>query len=88
MVRKGNLTMSGLELLISDSQGIYIPKNFALYEEDMDGVSQEDMDILKSGPDHEWYWEAWDEVLANATKTINGKVWRLYQDGDLWAVIA
>ena len=77
--------MSGIEILLSDSRGVYIPRDFALYYEDMDGVSAEDMETLKAGPDAEWYWEAWDSVLSNAKREINGKVWRLYQDGDLFA---
>ena len=85
MVENKENPMSGLELLISDNRGIYIPRDFAMYHEDMDGVLAEDMEILKSGPDHEHYWEAWDSVLQNATATHNGKVWRLSQDGDLWA---
>jgi hypothetical protein len=85
MVENKENPMSGLELLISDNRGIYIPRDFAMYHEDMDGVLAEDMEILKSGPDHEHYWEAWDSVLQNATATHNGKVGRLSQDGDLWA---
>lgn len=77
--------MSGIELLLSDSRGVYIPRDFALYCEDMDGVSAEDIEILKTGPEHDSYWDAWDCVLQNAKREINGKVWRLYQDGDLWA---
>jgi hypothetical protein len=75
----------GLELLLSDSRGVYIPRDWAMYCQDMDGVSAEDMEILKAGPDHEWYWEAWDSVLSNAHGVVNGKTWRLWQDGDLWA---
>ena len=77
--------MSGLELLISDAHGIYIPQRFAMYHEDMDNVTAEDMEILKTGPDHEHYWEAWEAVLLDAKSVIDGKTWRLYQDGDLWA---
>ena len=75
----------GLELLVSDSHGIYVPQHWAMYCQDMDGVSAEDMEILKAGPDHEWYWEAWDSVLSNAHGFVNGKKWALWQDGDLWA---
>ena len=76
---------NGIELLIGDSQGIYIPQQWAMYCQDMQGVSAEDMEILKAGPDHEWYWEAWDSVLSNAHDVVNGKTWRLWQDGDLFA---
>ena len=79
--------MSGLSLLVSDSAGIYVPLRFVT---DMDlsqwsGINDEDVKILQAGPDAEWYWEAWDSVLGSAYATINGKVWRLSQDGDLWA---
>lgn len=76
---------NGIELLLTDARGIYIPRDFAMYFEDMDNVSAEDMDILKAGPDHEHYWDAWNDVLSSAKRDINGKTWRLYQDGDLWA---
>lgn len=33
------------------------------------------------------YWEAWEEILDKASYTDNdGHEWRLWQDGDLWAV--
>ena len=76
---------AGIELLLSDSRGIYIPRDWAMYCQDMDGVRPEDMEVLKAGPDHEWYWEAWNNVLSNAHSVHNGKTWRLWQDGDLWA---
>lgn len=79
--------MSGLHLLISDHTGIYIPQHFAT-NMDLDqwsGLNKEDIDILQAGPDHEWYWEAWDNVLGSASILLDGKVWHLSQDGDLWA---
>jgi hypothetical protein len=86
MMKQRKNEMSGIEILIGDHQGIYIPQQFAMYHEDMDNVSAEDMEILKTGPEHEHYWDAWDSVLQNATATHNGNVWRLYQDGDLFAI--
>ena len=76
---------SGLELVLSDNRGIYIPRDFAMFIDDMDNVTQEDKDILSAGPDHNQYWDTWNDVLDKASATINGKTWRLYQDGDLWA---
>jgi len=82
-------------LLLSDARGIYIPRDFAegFNMEDWH-VSAEDAAILLAGPDHEWYWEAWESVLNNATLTTKtatkhyapGTVFTLYQDGDLWAI--
>jgi len=78
-------------LLISDSQGIYIPQLFC---EKFDlkawnlKKSDEDVKSCLSGPDdNEWYWEAWDAILNKASHKDNfGKEWHLHQDGDLFAV--
>lgn len=79
--------MSGLKLLVSDRNGVYVPQMFA-NDHDLDlwnGIDSDDRETLLAGPDHELYWEAWDSVLSSATFTHMGKTWRLYQDGDLWA---
>ena len=79
--------MRGTELLLDGARGVYIPQNF-VEEFDLtkwEGVDQDDIDTLLKGPDEEWYWDAWDKVLNNATHTDDhGNVWHLYQDGDLW----
>ena len=78
----------GIHLLVSDSYGIYIPQRIAhtFLEGDLEGVRPENMEILKKGPEHPWYWEAWDEVLGLAHTTANGYTWRFWQDGDLFVV--
>ena len=55
-------------LLFEDSRGIYIPQNFAgeVDHSLFTGYSQEDIDILLEGSDHEHYWETWDYILNNA----------------------
>ncbi len=75
-------------LVLSDAHGIYIPQLFC---SDIDeewaqkaGIDWEDVTICQSGPDHEWYWEAWQAILDDAAITNNGVTWRLHQDGDLW----
>ena len=79
-------TATGLQLLISESRGVYIPQHFA---QDFDlpafGLAEDDEDvaILRSDPDHEHYWDAWDAVMDKA-KTAEGGY--LHQDGDLWLV--
>ena len=78
--------MSGISILASDSHGIFIPQYAASFLCNWDGVSQEDIEILNAGPDHEHYWYAWEAIERDASYTDeNGNVWRLYQDGDLWA---
>lgn len=73
--------------LLNSSRGQYIPQNFAeLFDMKEWGISEEDASILLSGPDHEWYWEAWENVLDNAEFTdANGNKYKLHQNGDLWA---
>ena len=79
--------MSGIRLLVSDHHGVYVPQAFVeMYDNEQWGISQEDMDILVDGPDNESYWDTWDSVTGDASlKDINGNIWYLYQDGDLWA---
>ena len=78
-------------LLLSDSRGIYIPKDFTNGFENWQGLSDDDREIL-ANPENELYWDVWQEVLDNAffvakdePNLLEGK-WTLYQDGDLWAV--
>lgn len=76
-------------LLVDAAHGIYVPQYFAQTtpRDLLSGVSEQDWLILEAGPDHEWYWEAWDDVLSNAVITDDdGTVYYLYQDGDLWLV--
>ncbi len=75
-----------MNLLIDESSGVYIPKKF--YENfnlTQWGINPKDYSEL-SDPEHENYWEAWRQLLAEARYEKDGEVWRLCQDGDLWAV--
>lgn len=81
--------MQALEILLSDARGVYIPRDFV---EGFD-VTQWGLDpnswIVKTcleGPDADNYWGVWDEILDRAEYHKDGNVWRLYQDGNLWAV--
>jgi len=81
--------MSGIDLLVSDAMGVYIPQIFARFDfTNWTGIDQEDIEILLRGPDHpesENYWDAWSMVVINAVHTDPyGNRWRLHQDGDLW----
>ena len=81
--------MSGVELLLSDNRGVYIPQDFARnYDVTLWGFDEDDEDIatLREGPDAEWYWDAWNNVLARAEHTDStGNLWLLSQDDDLFA---
>jgi hypothetical protein len=81
--------MTEPNLIISDRNGIYIPQMFCT---DIDetwciesNVDYKDVQVCQAGPDHEWYWEAWQSILDNCEHTDkDGVTWRLHQDGDLW----
>ena len=74
-------------LYASDARGVYIPQYFAesIKRDCVEGVSVEEWATLESGPDHERYWDTWNDVEQSAIVTDNtGKRFTLYQDGDLW----
>jgi len=80
--------MSGVQLLLSDSRGIYIPQNF--YQDFLNfktwGLLKSDFKALRN-PENEGYWDAWEFCLNCAKHTDKqGNVWTLWQDGDLWAI--
>lgn len=72
-----------------ECRGVYIPQYFAqsCNREMVTGVDQEDWEALEAGPENEQYWDAWDDVIRNATITSpDGKEGFLYQDGGLWII--
>lgn len=83
---------STIEILLDDARGIYIPQAFY---EGFDfaawGLNVSDYAELSS-PDNEGYWDAWDDLLRKAEHHVApevgksiGHVWRLHQDGCLFA---
>ena len=80
--------MSGIQLLLRDAHGIYIPKLFleSFLSFKVWGLLKSDFKVLRN-PDNEYYWDKWDTCLNNAEHIDNdGNKWHLWQDGDLWAI--
>jgi hypothetical protein len=81
--------LSKATLFADSARGVYIPQCFAtdVRRELVTGVSDEDYKVLEAGPDHEHYWEAWQDVLDNATiqDPKLGECY-LHHDMDLWIV--
>lgn len=81
------------ELLVDDHHGIYIAQifceSYSAYITNMSEV-KEDFDICLQGPDHEEYWDAWDNLIDNVqfTNDRNEKytICNLEESGDLWAI--
>lgn len=79
------------EIILSECRGIYLPQNFIEETENVEGwtynISNYDIITLKNGPDDEWYWQAWENMLNNAYFTYpDGTKGVLYQDGDLFVL--
>jgi hypothetical protein len=73
-------------LIFGDHRGLYIPRDFAIQCGERWGLDAGDIEILSCGPDHALYWEVWDDTLETCALEYDGKRWRLFQDGDLWAI--
>lgn len=85
------MTLDAIECLLSDARGVYIPRDFvANFDMGEWGLDFERdkwaLDTCAAGPDEDGYWDAWDEILRVAEFKQGENVWRLHQDGDLWAV--
>lgn len=81
--------MPGIEILVSDHHGVYVPKVFTEnYNTKRWNVSDSNIADVAGGPENcEWYWESWNNILDNAEYVDElGNIWRLYQDGDLFAI--
>ena len=82
------MKLDNVEILLSDARGIYIPRDF-IQGFDLTkwcGISESDVEILQD-PENEFYWESWESVLNNAKFTADdGRVFSLWQDGDLFAI--
>ena len=80
-------------LVLLDTHGVYIPQLWCEYIDQNQakaiGADWSDVETCNCGPDHEWYWEAWQSILDSVSMTDeHGVVWTLYQDGDLWEIPA
>ena len=81
--------IQAVNILMDSARGVYIPRDFVdgftLSKWNLDPESWAVKTCLE-GPDAEGYWDAWIEILERAEFHRDGHVWRLYQDGDLWAI--
>ena len=78
-------------LWLDDHRGQYIPRDFATSfanrDRAVEGVEPENWAILEDGPDHEFYWDAWQEVCDHAVVTDdNGVKYTVHQDGACWLI--
>jgi hypothetical protein len=87
------ITIQNEAILIADSHhGQYIPQlitkgelNNPLW--DWSEVSEEDINSLLTGPEDDFYWEAWNNAESQIKITSEeGVKYFLCQNDDLWAI--
>lgn len=79
--------MENMFCLIDGNRGIYIPQQFVkIWGPFSKGITDNQMQILLSGPDNNDYWDTWIDVVDNVVFLFDGERHTLYEDGDLFAV--
>lgn len=73
-----------MDCIVDGSHGIYVPKYFAeVYGCYLD---ETDKNILLAGPENEYYWEVWDNILDTFEVELDGIKYSLFQDQDVFLV--
>lgn len=82
-------------LMVDENKGIYIPMEFLAELTEYNhrvvkNAHEWAVETIGNGPDHEHYWDAWNEILSDEYKFMIGngrtQTFSLYQDGDLWCI--
>jgi len=80
--------MTGIHLVLDGNRGVYVPHEFGRIVKagmSWEGHDPESIETLLEGPEAEYYWEAWQDVIDNVTFVDSkGNHWYLWQDGDLF----
>jgi len=88
-----NNTIENRVILLADSHhGVYIPQ-FTVKDHlnhpawDWSEVSQDDVQAVLAGPDGDWYWEAWENIMGTVIVTDDqGTRYNIMYNEDLWLV--
>ena len=82
--------MQNVECIVNGAHGVFVPMVFAqtINRELLSGVSGETLDYLakEESVDDVDFWDAWDSVLNNARINVEGKIYHLHQDSDLFII--
>lgn len=82
-------------LIVDGNRGIYAPQQFVKHLDIgyllKSNVRQLDIDILKIGPDHPDYWDAWDDITllfedpdGNVILENDGDIFLIHKDSDFF----
>ena len=77
-------------LWLDESRGQYIPQAFAdsfvNRNASVSGVDNSTWAILEAGPEHEHYWDAWNDVVSDAIIIADDTKYFVHQDGTCWLI--
>lgn len=80
------MTNDTIQLAVDGSFGIYVPQCFfERYPQFLEHLNEKDHAIIEN-PEHEHYWEVWDQFVSNFTVINDGVRWFIHQDGDVFFV--
>lgn len=75
-----------IQLAVNGLWGINTPKRFfERYPQFLTHLNEEDHDII-SNPEHEHYWEVWNQFVQDFRVVKDGDRWSIYEDGDVFFV--
>ena len=85
---------NGVMMILDDNRGINIPMDFVnefctqdnIENGVIKAIDQEQIQILKDGPENENYWDVWDEILQSCKIEFGNDVYTLHQDGCLFMI--
>ena len=82
--------MQNIECIVNSAHGVFVPMVFAktVNRALLSGVSNETLDYLakEESLGDDGFWDTWDSVLNNVRLHIEGKIYHLHQDGDLFII--
>jgi len=76
-------------LAVDGHAGIYGPQECVqAYRTNFITAATDDLDTVEAGPNEEFYWEAWENLVADAKLDIDGHLWEGVpgDSGDIWLV--
>ena len=82
--------MQNVECIIDSRHGVFVPILFArtVNRALLSGVTTEDLDYLakEESLGDDGFWDTWDSVLNNVRIKVEGRIYHLHQDGDLFII--
>lgn len=78
---------SDIILAVDGCHGIHVPSRFFVkFPQFLDRLNDNEQEII-SNPEHEHYWDVWDDFVRDFKVSNDGKNWRIMlSDGDVFFV--